>query len=149
MNFLSSRIFVEWLWLEMAMAPFLHLSMIVNFVGNYNGRKQLSFFFQLFTCLCGKKLPIILDNKLRIVILDLIQKHTVLRSSDPWTIEPLVFLGGYQLYQPFYYDSTEGCLKLSCTFTQQLWRSIWHLYDLVGYLLLRWLSVRWHCYAIN
>ena len=72
MNFLSSGIFVEWLWLEMAMAPFFHLSMIVNFVGNYSSRKLLSFFFQLFTCLCGKKLPIILDNKLRIVILDLI-----------------------------------------------------------------------------
>ena len=24
MNFLSSRIFVEWLWLEMAMAPFVN-----------------------------------------------------------------------------------------------------------------------------
>lgn len=71
MNFLSSKIFVEWLWQQMAMAPFFHLSVIVNFVGNYNARKLLSFFFQLFTCLCGKKLPIILD-KLRIVILDLI-----------------------------------------------------------------------------
>ena len=129
-----------------SISPFVNDS---NFCRKLQCSQIVEFFLSIIYMLVWKKLPIILDNQLRIVILDLIQKHTVLRSSDPWTIEPLVFLGGYQLYQPFYYDSTEGCLKLSCTFTQQLWCSIWHLYDLVGYLLLRWLSVRWHCYAIN
>jgi len=69
MNFLSSKIFVKWLWQQMATAPFFHLSMIVNFVGNYNARV---FSFNYLHACVEKKLPIILDNKLRIVILDLI-----------------------------------------------------------------------------